>query len=328
MSAQAAGQAFFPLDKQWGLDGSVYSPELKRQMVWLSGLLPYAQAEAVMARIGKRSLSDSSLWRTVDKQGQRLLVDAESTPLLDSPSPRAQEQPLGVKAMSMDGGMVNIRQEGWKELKVGLVGTVVNEEPPDSSVLPQVHTTAMTYAAVLGEVETFSSTLVRVAHAQGFFDAPRSSITADGAAWIWGLADEYFPQSVQIVDWYHARQHLADAAQARFPAHPQQASVWLQSRSEALFEGQLDPLLTELNQAGLADSAHYFQTHQARMRYLDFQEAGYPIGSGSVESEVKQFKHRLAAPGMRWSRPGAQRMILIRSAVLDGSFDARWSQAA
>jgi len=64
------------------------------------------------------------------------------------------------------------------------------------------------------------------------------------------------------------------------------------------------------------------------MHYLDFQEAGFPIGSGSVESEVKQFKQRLTAPGMHWSRPGAQRMIPIRAAVLDGSFDVRWSQAA
>jgi len=61
MFARTVGQAFFRLDKAWELDGSVYSPELKRQMVWLSGLLPYSQAEAVMKRIGKRAISDSSL---------------------------------------------------------------------------------------------------------------------------------------------------------------------------------------------------------------------------------------------------------------------------
>ncbi len=70
MFARAVGPAFFPLDKRWDLDMSGYSPELKRQMVWLSGLLPYAQAEAVMQRIGKRRISDSSLWRSVERQGQ------------------------------------------------------------------------------------------------------------------------------------------------------------------------------------------------------------------------------------------------------------------
>jgi hypothetical protein len=133
---------------------------------------------------------------------------------------------------------------------------------------------------------------------------------------------------VQIVDWYHARQHLADAAQACFPDQPKQATAWLQAQSDVLFEGSLEPLLSELNQAALSEFAHYFETHQARMRYLDFQEAGFPIGSGSVESEVKQFKQRLTAPGMYWFRPGALHMIPIRAAVLDDSLDARWTNVA
>ncbi len=142
----------------------------------------------------------------------------------------------------------------------------------------------------LGEVDAFVPVLVRTAQTYGFFEAERSSVPADGAAWIWGIVNRDFPPSTQIVDWDHARQHRADAAQARFPGQPTQAAAWLQTQSDVLFEGSLDPLLTELNQVGLAEFAHYFETHQARMRYLDFQEAGLPIGSGSVESEVKQFK--------------------------------------
>ena len=321
MCVQAAEPAFFPLDKAWGLDASVYSPELKRDLVWLSGLLPYAQAEAVLARIGKRTISDSSLWRTVEREGHRLT--AEATPTEPETLTDAVDDPLWDwgKMLSMDGGMVNIRQEGWKELKVGLIGQVVSIDPPESSVIPEVHTLPQVYGAVLGDVEAFAPVLMQAAQASGFFEAHPSSIPADGATWIWGIADRAFPQSTQIVDWYHARQHLADAAQARFPDQPQQAAGWFQAQSQTLFEGPLEALLTDLNQAGLSEFAHYFETHQARMRYLAFREAGLPIGSGSVESEVKQFKHRLTAPGMRWSRSGAERMILIRAAVLDKSFD-------
>jgi len=296
--------------------------------VWLSGLLAYAQAEAVMARIGKRTISDSSLWRAVEQQGYRLTAEPAPSALgATFPAERDQRWNWG-KMLSMDGGMVHIRQEGWKELKVGLIGNVVSDDPPDSSVIPEMHTVPLAYAAVLGDVEAFAPVLVQAAQAQGFFEASQSSIPADGATWIWGIADRYFPQSTQIVDWYHARQHLADAAQARFPDQPQQAATWFQTQSQILFEGPLDTLLTDLKEAGLSEFAHYFETHQARMHYLDFQEAGLPIGSGSVESEVKQFKHRLTAPGMRWSRPGAERMIPIRAAVLDSSFDARWAHAA
>jgi hypothetical protein len=64
------------------------------------------------------------------------------------------------------------------------------------------------------------------------------------------------------------------------------------------------------------------------MQYHQFHEDGYPIGSGPVESEIKHFKARLTGPGMRWSRPNAQRMFVIRGAVLDGSFDALRARAA
>src|SRR3954469_1892004 len=113
MFALAAEPVFFPLDKAWDLDASVYSPELKRDLVWLSGLLPYGQAEAVMQRIGKRTISDSSLWRTVERQGHRLTAEAVPTESQGAASDASDELSIWGKMLSMDGGMVNIRQEGW-----------------------------------------------------------------------------------------------------------------------------------------------------------------------------------------------------------------------
>jgi hypothetical protein len=63
------------------------------------------------------------------------------------------------------------------------------------------------------------------------------------------------------------------------------------------------------------------------MQYAQFRAAGFPIGSGGVESGVKQFKQRLTGPGMRWSRPALNRMIVLRSAVLGDSFDRLWDAA-
>ena len=113
-----------------------------------------------------------------------------------------------------------------------------------------------------------------------------------------------------------------------FAIQPEHAKQWLQQRTTDLFQGQLDPLLTDLHLAGHPELTHFFTSHQARLPYVQFQEAGYPIGSRSVDSEVTQFKTRLTGPGMRWSRAGAQRMLTLRAAVLVGSFDVPWSQAA
>jgi len=328
MNVRAADIIFSPLDTAWALDEGRYSGALKQNMVWLCGLLPYGQAAAVMARIGKRAVSDSSLWRMAQQTGQQLGKPA-TCDLLETTHPSSAESVgAATKLLSMDGGMVTIFGEGWKELKVALVGCVGVDEPDTSDSVPEVHTQALRYSAVLGDVSAFTPVLLDLARCTHFGEATRSCITADGAPWIWRLADAHFPNSLQILDWYHARQHLSGAAQALFPNQPAAATTWFQAHTDDLFEGHLTPIVAELERADLADPAAYFLTHQARMHYADFRAENYPIGSGSVESEVKQFKHRLDGPGMTWSRPGVEHMILIRAAVLDGSFDARWSQAA
>jgi hypothetical protein len=309
---RGAGSTFSPLDKAWGLDKSRYSPALQRHMVWLSGLLPYGQAEAVMARIGHQQVSISSLWRSVQQHSAAL------APAPDRPDPVVAAK---VVTLSMDGGLVHVRGEGWKEFKVGLVG---QGRPTENSI----QTTALAYTAVLGDVDAFAPTFRALVSAYTGLTKQPPAIIADGAAWIWGIAERDFPESVQIVDWYHTQQHLSAAAQALFPADPKQAAAWLQRRSADLYTGQVQSILLDLDNAGYAAEQHFFQTHQARMAYAIFRAAGYPIGSGSVESEVKQFKARLTGAGMRWSRRGADHMLLVRAAVLDGSFDRRWTLAA
>jgi hypothetical protein len=130
------------------------------------------------------------------------------------------------------------------------------------------------------------------------------------------------------VDWYHAHQHLAQAAQARYPTQAERAHTWYPQMSDALYCGEVWVILRDLQHHHLDDHARYFHTHQRRMQYQRFREAGFPIGSGAVESGVKPFKHRLTGAGRRWSRPGAERMLLIRSALMADSLDQLWAWAA
>ncbi|MBX3082594.1 MAG: hypothetical protein KF716_13235 [Anaerolineae bacterium] len=303
-------------------------------MTWLAGLLTFEQCQAVFARIGKRHLPASSIWRQAAQHGERLRgqverdrqqVAPERISLPDAPHDHRQR-----KGVSMDGGMVHVRGEGWKEMKVGAVYDVATQperDPITTDVMDMPHAVNLTYTAVLGEVPAFAQALWQLAVQQQVPTAYEASVTADGAAWIWNVAADLFPDSVQIVDWYHARQHLSAAAQALYPNHPDQATAWLKQHTDALFQGQLHSITAPLDHAGLADHSRYFHTHQRRMQYQEFREDGYPIGSGTVESAVKQYKARLTAAGMRWSRVGAERMLILRGAVLDGSFDALWRVA-
>jgi hypothetical protein len=304
-------------------------------MVWLSGLLPYEHCQAVFERIGRVHIPRSSVWRQTQTHGEALKtyiehqqsqVSVERVVLPDVAQDHAQQ-----KGISMDGGMVNIRGEGWKEFKVGVIFDVEQRLERDErtrELVERAHGVNMAYTAVLGAVERFAPALWAVAVTQGVPQAADSSVSADGAEWIWNLVADYFPDSIQIIDWYHATQHLASAAQALFPQDDKKAQTWFKDRLDDLFQGHLAPIIKPLEQQGLSDEAHYFRVHHRRMHYQEFQEQGYPLGSGTVESGVKQFKVRLTGPGMRWSRPGAERMLVIRAAVLQGGFDTLWQRAA
>jgi hypothetical protein len=303
-------------------------------MVWLSGLLPYGQAEQVFDRIGQMHLPHATLWRHVEKHGERLQAYVKNEQAQVSPEriilDDAQQDHDTPKGVSLDGGMVNIRGEGWKEFKAGVVYDVGQRPGPDPLTgetvdLPCAETCQ--YTAVLGDVGQFAPALWAVAVAQDVPRAARSSVTADGAEWIWNLAADLFPDSTQIVDWYHATQHLAPAAHALFPQDDARALDWYRQMQTPLFRGEIWKLTQPLVQAGLADHAHYFEHHQRRMQYQEFREDGWLIGSGPVESEIKQFKVRLTGPGMRWARPNAERMLVIRSAVLSHQFDTLWAAA-
>ena len=326
-----AARGFFPLDERWELTESVYSPELAKQMVWLASTRPYPEAAETFERIARRAVPASSIWDETQRHGERLKsyiehqqaqVGVERVVL--PPAGADHDRPLG---LSLDGGKMHLRGEGWKEFKVGTIFDVVATPHLDRETgewVDVVQGVNMTYRAVLGSVDEFAPALWALAVEKQVPQAADVSVTAD---WIWNLADNYFPDSVQIVDWYHATEYLAHAAEALYPTDPDAAQNWQQTRRDDLYLGQTHKLIEPLERAGLTAQAEYFRKHTRRMQYQEFHEQGYPLGSGTVESGIKRFKHRLSGPGMRWSRSAAERMLVLRAAVMSGTFDELWALA-
>lgn len=299
------------------------SPLLARDAVWLARLLPYTQATQVLTRIGGYQVPTTTVWEQAQQVGQRWWAAQQHAVGVERTRWESRHyQPQLRKSVGMDGGMVNIRGEGWKELKVGVIGTLT---PPWELSDRTAQSHELHYAAHLGSADAFAAVFWRLAVEQQLPYAGQIAITADGAAWIWRLALDLFPCSTQIVDWYHAAQHLAALAQIRFPDAPLVAQGWAEQLKRALWHGDSRHVLAQLRCADLPTG--YFEEHQRRMNYPDFRAQGYPVGSGSTESGVKQYKQRFCGPGMRWSRPGVDRMLVLRSAVMDSSFDQRWAAA-
>lgn len=309
----------------------VYSDGLQREIVWLCSQVPYEQGRVLAERLGGWQVPVGTLWNTVQQRGERLAAaqarEQAQVSLARTAWDTQQYAPTARKAVSMDGGMVNIRDEGWKELKVGLVADIPTVQDIAATEDGHVQLTHLHYAAVVGDVATFAGVLWALAVWYAIPYAGLVALTADGAAWIWRLCADLFPCAVQIVDWFHACQHLAQAAQARFPDDPTAAVHWTNDLKTLLFKGEIHLIRAQFDHYALSTFAEYFTHHARRMQYSHFRADGLPIGSGAVESAVKQFKQRLTGPGMRWSRPALNRMVVLRSAVLSGTFDQLWDAA-
>lgn len=323
----------------------MWSEGLKREAVWLSGVAAsYELAAEVLARIGQLSVSRSSIWRCVQEAGEQFRrveeAECERAMLLPErwePPSRAEvtDQRMGA---GLDGLLIHLREEGWKEVKIGTVFEVEVEptrDPLTQEWVEAAHATHNSYVAHLGGAETVGEMTWTEARRRGWEQAQETQVIGDGAVWIWNQAALHFPKSRQLVDWYHAKQHLIEAARALKTEGTPAFSRWLNSRTTQLYQGHAARIADELEKAAttspntetLTREAAYFRHNQLRMNYLEMREELWPIGSGMVESGAKQFKTRFCGPGMRWSRNGAERLLPIRAAILSHRFNQRWAAA-
>lgn len=206
-------------------------------------------------------------------------------------------------------------------------------DPHTGDWLDLARATHNSYVAHLGGPEVFGQALWAEAWRRNWTRARDTIALGDGAPWIWNLVQEHFYDSRQAVDWYHAAQHLWHAAHLLHGEGTPAAKQWFKDYETPLFEGHADRLVRLLGNLarshpaladGLRGEAHYFDEHQRRMQYLELREDGFPIGSGMVESACKQFHARFNGPGMRWSRPGIERLLPVRAAVMGHTFDNWW----
>lgn len=314
-------------------------------MVWLGGLTDYEQVEEVLEQVGQVHVSDSSVWRQEQVWGVRFQAEYDKERLCDTVvrgrwgGPCRQLEVRGRMGVAMDGTKVHLREEGWKELKVGSVFAVEERRARDERTgdwIEVAHAVQNSYVAHLGGPEQYGQLVWWEAVRRGWQQAADTQVVGDGAPWIWNLAVDHFYDSWQVVDWYHAKEHLAHAAQLLKGEETPEAQRWLHAHETTLYTGTVFHIVQELERAAqqhpklaqeLRTEAGYFRNNERRMNYQLLREDGWVVGSGMVESAGKQFKARFGGPGMRWSRPGAEHLIPVRAAVLSRRFEELWRTA-
>lgn len=261
-------------------------------------------------RIGEKQAEQERIWQE-RSQDLTYLQQRE----------RGSERPQRLYG-SLDGAFVPIEQE-WKEAKL-ISWYQVGERYGQS----ELHAQGIHHYASLAEAATFGELVWATAVEHQADRAQELVFVCDGAAWIWKLVEQYFPQAVQIVDWYHACQYLYPVAEALFAAPDQQAE-WLTEMKAFLWNNEVEVVIQACQDqlAKVGPPAQrlitYYSNNQERMRYATFRQANYLIGSGTVESGCKQVVSlRLKRSGATWSPAGASATAKARAAWLSGSWEA------
>jgi len=314
-----------------------------QQAVWLYGQVEDDLAEQILQKIGGLAISDTTIWRRAQKWSEKIrVVETTRAKSACGLPQRGQiirgqvphERPMGV---AMDAGKMNIRGEGWCDFKVGTVFDIAPRTEPDpltEKPVAQAHAVRNSYVAVLGGPAPFGQRVWAEAVRREFSEAGDSLVVGDGAPWIWNLASEHFSASRQVVDWYHAKQHLYTVGNLLLGEGTAEAQRWVKQKETPLYQGHARQLADEFRELakthrrsakGLRQEAGYFEKNHRRMQYLETREDGFPIGSGMIESGIKQFRTRLVGPGMRWKRESAERILPLRAVILSNRFDQVWN---
>ena len=233
------------------------------------------------------------------------------------------------------------RGDIYREIKVG--ATFLAERGRERSELAEgvyidiPQEGSMRYVARRTAKGGFGPLLYALAEARGLSRAQQVVVLGDGAVWIWKLVAEHFPDAVQIVDLYHAEEHVWEVAHAVYGSQSQQACIWAKQACTLLAQGKIEELVeaigklpTILPAEGESRSvpekaADYFTSNAHRMRYPAFRAQGMHIGSGIAEAACKTVvETRAKRSGMRWTPEGLDAVLPLRAAKLNGTYDQFW----
>ncbi len=245
--------------------------------------------------------------------------------------------------LSTDGGMLLIRDEGWKEVKLVAISAVRDKREneripyPDGRRYapwePQKTLERHSYQAILGSADEVEPYQYLEGVRRGLPTCGKISAVSDAAIWIERITSTNFPQAQQIIDWFHAVERLWQVGKVCFPDKVQR-KAWVKARQDELWQGDVEAVVTALHKLSLPVSAHedigdtpgYFERHKERMRYHRYRVVGYPIGSGTVESAVNcVVHHRLKRQGRGWQRDNAHAMLAALCELHSGRFDTTWA---
>ena len=340
---------WFPRDQALGLERSSLSPAVLRMTGLVAARVSFAESEELLRELAGVEVLAKHAERAAEGLGSEVAQDERQ--VVDEP--RGALPPT--LYLGMDGTGVPMRNEElegragkhedgeakMREAKLCMVWSA--EGWDDAQGVPIRDANSVSYSAAIEsaatrdtdtELSEFARRVEREARRRGFDCARRRVVLGDGAAWIWNLANELFPGAIQIVDRFHAKEHLSAVAKEIWGAASDLGRHWAAQRHEELDAGDLDALVAALQvHATHNDEARkcigYIDANRLRMRYPEFRALGLCTSTGVVEAGCRTaIGTRLKRSGMHWTVAGANAILALRTAILSERFLDFWNRRA
>ena len=348
-------QGFCPRDRALGVDGGSLSPAVTRLVGTAAALVSFAESSELLGALAGLPVPTKQVERTAEALGREMAEDERQQVVAAAAAEIAPTLYLGLDGTGVPmrtaevDGRPGKQADGTAKTREVKLCTVWSAEGRDQENVPVRDPGSVSYSAAIESAATrdtadtcsaFAQRVEREACRRGFDRATRQAVLGDGAPWIWNLAGEAFPAAIQIVDRFHAKEHLSGVAKALYGAPSDLGDAWAKARHAELDAGQLHQIVAALRAQYRArrDPAKreevrkclgYLWTNRRRMRYPAFRAQGLCTSTAVVEAGCKvAIGTRLKRAGMHWSVRGANAIIALRCCKLSGRFEDFWERRA
>jgi hypothetical protein len=343
------GRGSCPRDQALGLVGSSLSPGVLRMVGQVGAMVSFEEGDSLLQGLAGLAVGSKQVERRAKELGEAIDGDERHHVELPPRAPIAPTMYLGVDGTGIPmradavAGRAGKQPDGSAKTREVKLCVVWSAEGRDAAGTPVRDEGSVSYSAAIESAAStdsefsasaFAQRVLREANRRGFMHAKRRCILGDGAGWIWKMATDFFPDALQILDRFHAKEHLSALATEIWGPDSELGKQWATARHTELDAGQVDAILQALKAHAPACAAArrcvgYIERNRERMRYPDFEAQGLCTSTGVVESGCNvAIGHRLKRSAMHWGVRGANAIIALRCNQLSGRFEDFWERRA
>jgi len=344
------GRGFAPRDEQLGVAGQGMSPGLRKMTARAAAAVPFAAAARLVGELAGITLTGKRAGRRAEADGQAAaaVIRAEAAAITARqvvPIPPAGPLPdklyvaidgTGVPMVAAEtDGRAGKGEDGRARTREVKMACAFTQTRVDQDGKPVRDPGSSSYLATFAAAPEFGILMAAEARRRGAGQIRQLTILGDGAAWIWNLASQHFPAATQIVDLYHAREHLHELANLAGRLLAGHRDEWLAERLAELDAGDIPALIAAGQNLKFTGSLaterdkalRYFDVNACRMHYARYRSLGLFVGSGVVEAGCKSvIGQRLKLSGMRWTERGATGILTLRCHEASNRWEQIWQR--